>query len=251
MRSDTLVRPEARTTGLASLLHLNFNVTGFLLDAARECEEDVFLKAFGNTREQLDLEYGPYDAQSVFLTVSDADAVVIGSCRIITPGPAGFKTLNDIKGDPWFIDGERSARAAGADLNVTWDIATLGVRGSHRSSRVQVAMALYHGILRGARANGIRSLVSVLDEPARRVLAALDLAHLTLPGTSSAPYLGSASSTPVYYHASMLDASRRANPESFRMVVQGSGLEGIALPDDSAYVLPQVMPARPRRVVAA
>ena len=87
------------------MLHLNFNVTGSLLAAARECEEDVFLKAFGNTREQLDAEYGQYDDQSVFLTVSDSDGVVLGACRIITPGPAGFKTLNDVKGDPWLVDG--------------------------------------------------------------------------------------------------------------------------------------------------
>lgn len=251
MRSDTLVRPQARTTTQASLLHLSFNVTGDLLEAARQCEEDVFLKAFGNTREQLDFEYGPYDAQSVFLTVSDSDNVVLAACRIITPGPAGFKTLNDIKGEPWLIDGERSARAAGADLAATWDIATLGVRDTHRGRGVQAAMALYHGILRGAKANEIRSLTAILDEQARRVLAALDYTHLTLPGTSAAPYLGSKSSTPVYYHASMLDAQRRANPESYRMVIQGRGLEGVSVPEDSAFILPVTSPQETRREVAA
>jgi hypothetical protein len=233
------------------MLFLNFNVTGNLLDAARQCEEDVFLKAFGNTREQLDAEYSQYDDQSVFLTVSDSDDNVLGACRIITPGPAGFKSLNDVKGAPWHIDGERSARAAGADLSATWDVATLGVRDSARGSKVQVAMALYHGILRAGKANDIRTLVSILDEQARRVLAALDLTHVTLPGTSSAPYLGSKSSTPVYFHGSMLDASRRNNPESFRMVVQGKGLEGMALPDDSAWLLPSAAPMRPGREVAA
>jgi hypothetical protein len=236
---------------MSSLLHLGFNVKGDLLNAARQCEEDVFLKAFGNTREQLDSEYGPYDDQSLFLTVSDSEGVVVGASRVITRGPAGFKTLNDIKADPWFIDGERSARAAGADLDATWDVATLGVRDSYRGGKVQVAIALYHGILRGARANGVRSVVAILDEPARRVLAALDMAHLTLPGTTSAPYLGSTASTPVYYHYSMFDAQRRANPESFRMVVQGRGLEGVTLPDDSAYLLPAAAPTSPRREVAA
>lgn len=233
------------------MLHLDFNVTGSLLEAARQCEQDVFLKAFGNTREQLDSEYGPYDDQSVFLTVSDSEGLVVGACRIIVPGVAGFKTLNDIKGDPWFVDGERSARAAGADLDATWDIATLGVRDTHRGSKVQVAIALYHGIMRGARVNDVRSVVSILDEQARRVLATVDLTHVTLPGTTSAPYLGSKSSTPVYYHASMLDAARRSNPESFRMVIQGTGLEGVSLPDDSAYRLRSAVPLRPRREVAA
>jgi len=251
VRSDTLARPHSRSTGASSLLFLTFNPSGPLLDAARQCEEDVFLKAFGNTREQLDAEYGQYDSQSVFLAVSDSDNLVLGACRIITPGPAGFKTLNDMKNEPWSIDGERSARAVGADLDATWDIATLGVRDSHRGSRIQIAMALYHGILRGARANDIRSLVSILDEQARRVLAAVDLAHLTLPGTSAAPYLGSKSSTPVYYHASMLDASRRENPESFRMVIQGRGLEGMSIPDDAAFVLPAKRPGSPSREAAA
>jgi hypothetical protein len=250
VRSDTLVRPQTRTM-TNGLLHLNFHVSGAMLEAARECEEAVFLKAFGNTREQLDEEYGPYDDQSVFVTVSDADDFVVGACRIITPGPAGFKTLNDIKGEPWSIDGERSARAAGADLAATWDVGTLGVRDSHRGSGIQVAMALYHSIIRGARINGIGTAVAILDEQARRVLAALDHRQVPLPGTRSAPYLGSKSSTPVYYHTSMLDAQRRANPESFRMLVHGHGLEGIALPDDSAFLLPATRPVVPRREVAA
>lgn len=251
MRSDTLMRPAARSVDAAQLLFLNFNVKGDLLEAARQCEQDVFLASFGNTREQLDEEYGPYDEQSVFLTVSNSDNVVLGAVRIITPGPAGLKTLNDVKKAPWLVDGERSARAAGADLDATWDIATLGVRDEHRGSRVKVAMSLYHGILRAGRANGVRSLTAILDEQARRVLAALDYTHLPLPGTKSAPYLGSASSTPVYYHASMLDAQRRANPESFRLVIQGVGLDGVSVPDDSAFLLPTTVPLTRRGEVAA
>ena len=54
MRSDTLMRPAARSVDAATLLFLNFNVKGDLLEAARQCEQDVFLASFGNTREQLD-----------------------------------------------------------------------------------------------------------------------------------------------------------------------------------------------------
>jgi hypothetical protein len=251
VRSDTLVRTAAPEALGSEQLYLDFNVTGDLLEAARRCEQDVFLAAFGNTREQLEEEYGPYDAQSIFLTVSDSRGTVLGACRIITPGPAGLKTLNDVQRDPWKIDGERSARAAGADLDATWDVATLGVREEHRGSRVRVALALYHGILRAGRANGIRTLTAILDEQARRVLAALDYTHVALPGTSSAPYLGSAKSTPVYYHAAMLDAQRRANPESYRMVILGSGLDRVSIPDDAAFVLPSACPAQPDRTVAA
>jgi hypothetical protein len=242
VRSDTTHRDE--------LLVLSFNPQGALRASARECEQDVFLRAFGNTPEQLDEEYGPYEDQSTWLTVSDMSGYVLGACRIITPGPAGLKTLNDVAREPWGIDGERSATLAGADLDRTWDIGTLGVRTEHRGSRVRISLALYHGILRAGRANDIRTLVSVFDEPARRVLAALDYRHVPLPGTYAAPYLGSASSTPVYYHAHMLDAVRRDNPEAYRLVVHGIGLEGILTPDDASLVLPSA-PWRLDEVVAA
>ncbi|MDO8309220.1 MAG: hypothetical protein Q7V58_12800 [Actinomycetota bacterium] len=235
----------------STMMFLGFNVQGALQESARACEQDVFLRAFGNTAEQLQEEYGPYDDQSVWLTVSDDEGFVLGSCRIITPGPAGLKTLNDVARAPWGIDGPRSARAAGADLEATWDIATLGVREAHRGSRVRVALALYHGILRAGRANGIRTLTAIFDEPARRVLAALDYRHVALPGTYAAPYLGSESSTPVYYHATMLDAARRENPEAYRLIIQGVGLDGVFIPDDASFVLPAAVPAAPGRTVAA
>ncbi len=59
-----------------ALLNLHFDVRGDLLEAARQCEEDVFLEAFGNTRTQLDEEYGPYNDQSVFIAVSDENGDV-------------------------------------------------------------------------------------------------------------------------------------------------------------------------------
>ena len=95
-----------------ALLNLHFDAQGDLLESARQCEEDVFLQAFGNTRAQLDEEYGPYDDQSVFVAVSDDAGHVVGACRLITPGPAGLKTLNDVARQPWGIDGLRSASAA-------------------------------------------------------------------------------------------------------------------------------------------
>ena len=95
-----------------ALLNLHFDAQGDLLESARQCEEDVFLQAFGNTRAQLDEEYGPYDDQSVFVAVADESGHVVGACRLITPGSAGLKTLNDVARQPWGIDGVRSASAA-------------------------------------------------------------------------------------------------------------------------------------------
>ena len=46
---------------MSTVLTLHFNATGQLREAARDCEADVFLSAFGNTRDQLAEEYDLYD----------------------------------------------------------------------------------------------------------------------------------------------------------------------------------------------
>jgi hypothetical protein len=227
-----------------ALLNLHFDVRGDLLNAARECEEDVFLQAFGNTREQLADEYGPYNDQSVFVAVADDDGLVYGACRLITPGAAGLKTLNDVSREPWGIDGLRSAGAAGIDPSNAWDVATLGVRKDFRGSRMSVAIALYHAIVQGTRANEIGSITAILDDQIRRILTMSDFIMPTLPGARTGEYLGSPSSTPVYGHcAGMVDGQRRMNPDAYRLMSLGIGLDGIAVPEASAFELrPRLVP---------
>ncbi len=221
-----------------ALLNLHFDTRGDLLDAARECEEDVFLQAFGNTRDQLAEEYGPYNDQSVFVAVADEDGYVIGACRLITPGAAGLKTLNDVSRAPWGVDGHRSAGVASVDPSTSWDIATLGVRKDYRGSRMAAAIALYHGIVQGTRANGVTSITAILDDQVRRVLTMSDYIMSALPGTRTGEYLGSPASTPVYGHcAGMIDAQRRMNPDAYRLMTLGIGLDGISVPEASAFEL--------------
>lgn len=242
---------------MSDLLYLRFDVRGELLDAARQCEEDVFLQAFGNTREQLAEEYGPYNDQSVFMAVSDADGYVVGSCRLITPGPAGIKTLNDLSREPWGVDGVRSGAVVGVDPADTWDIATLGVRKDFRGSKMMIAIALYHGlVVSTTRANQIGSVTAILDDNVRRLLTAADWIMPTMPGTSTGEYLGSPASTPVYGHPSaMVDGQRRLNPDAYRLMTQGIGLDGIVVPDVAAFELrpveEPVAPARPTLVPVA
>ncbi len=229
-----------------TLLNLNFDARGDLLEEARQCEEDVFLQAFGNTRNQLEEEYGPYNDQSVFVAVSDENGRVAGTCRLITPGPSGLKTLNDLSRDPWGLDGVRSARAAGVDPENTWDVATLGVRKDFRGSSMSVAIALYHALVVSTRVNEIGSITAILDDQLRRLLTASDYIMPALPGTRTAEYLGSPASTPVYGHcAGMLDAQRRQNPDAYRLMSLGIGLDGIAIPEPAAFEL------RAREVPAA
>ena len=167
-----------------------------------------------------------------------------GACRLITPGPAGLKTLNDLSREPWGIDGVRAAQAAGVDPQNAWDVATLGVRKDFRGSSMSVAIALYHAIVVSTRVNEIGSITAILDNQIRRVLTASDYIMPGLPGTRTAEYLGSPASTPVYGHCSgMLDAQRRQNPDAYRLMSLGIGLDGIAIPDASAFELrPQEAP---------
>ena len=227
-----------------ALLTLHFNVRGDLLEAARQCEEDVFLQAFGNTRAQLEEEYGPYNDQSVFVAVADDSGHVLGSCRLITPGPAGLKTLNDVSREPWGVNGLRSAAAASVDPAKTWDVGTLGVRKDVRGGKMAISMALYHALVIATRVNEVSSITAILDEQARRVLGMAEFVMPALPGTRAGEYLGSPSSTPVYGHpAAMIDAQRRMNPDAYRLMSLGIGLDGISVPEESAFVLrPRLTP---------
>lgn len=224
------------------MLSLRLVTHGRWRAAALDCEEAVFLQAYGNSRDQLAEEYGPYGAQSIFLIVSDEEDTVYGQARIITPGPAGLKTLNDIAGEPWNLDAARVSRLAGVDRNRAWDIATLGVRREFRGRSTMVSLALYHGILKAGRVNGVDTATAILDTDVRRALNLVDYVMPTLPGATTAPYLGSLHSTPVYAHASeVLDAQRRRNPDAYRLMSLGVGLDGVHIPDDSSFVLTPVV----------
>ena len=211
---------------------------GELLAAARACESDVFLERYGNTADQLAAEYGPYEEQSVFLALAAADGDVAAAVRFILPGPAGLKSLVDVGGAPWHADAAAGAEAAGLDLTSTWDIATLSVRGTRAQGVAHVA-ALYHGIALATRLNGVSATVAVLDVRVRRLLSSVGLHYRTLPGTRVRPYLGSPASVPVYAElADLLDTQRRVDPDSYRLFVHGSGLDGVSVPGHEEFVLP-------------
>lgn len=202
------------------------------LDAALACEAEVFMSTYGNTAEEFDNEYGPYAADTGFMTVLDEAGMALATTRFIAPGSAGLKTLNDVARAPWGIDGARSARAAGIDPARAWDIATIAVRRVPGRASLCSA-ALYHGIVTAARANGIDYAVMIMDARARRLLSASGLHPNVLPGTGAGEYLGSAQSTPLWANLErMFDQQRRTNPEAHRLIYQAIGLDGITLPTD-------------------
>ena len=58
-------------------IQMHFDPGGSLLASARDCEAEVFLKWFGNTAEQIDREYSPYEDSSAFLVLADGDEPVV------------------------------------------------------------------------------------------------------------------------------------------------------------------------------
>lgn len=228
-------------------LSLRFDVHGDLLEAARACERDVFDAAYGNSADELDAEYGPYDEQSVFIALVDAAGRAHGACRVIVWGPHGLKTLNDLEREPWRVDGLRSARAAGIEPETSWDIATLGVRSELGRTGLLAAASLYHGLVAAGRANGVTTMITIVDERVRTLLHGVGLATHVLPGTYPAEYLGSARSTPSYAHlAAVVDNQRRSTPDAYRMITLGVGLTGVSLPAPEEWRLRERVVALPR-----
>lgn len=243
--------PGRRFSGIASTFHseevlvttlrsfrLAFDVRGVLRDAAFNCEADIFLRNYGVERAAHIAEFAPYEPSSVFLAVLDEIGDPVSVMRLIVPSEVGLKTLHETAGAPWHLDGPRVARAAGLDLTTTWDVATLGVPLGIGRHRFAVTAALYHGLVVAARENGVRSLVMNLDERVRTILTVTGLITNALPGAGPLPFCGSSASTPVYGHcAPMLAMQRRANPDAYRLIAHGVGLDGVSVPPSSAFVL--------------
>jgi hypothetical protein len=209
---------------------LSFCPDGEVLAGARACEAEVFLRAYGNTEADFVREYGPYEHASRFIALTDSDGTVVGACRVIAPSPAGLKTVNDVSRSPWSVDGIRAVKVAGADVSQAWDVATIAVLPDAAITPLASA-ALYHGLVMATRANGVRWIVMMLDERARRLLAMAGFVARPIPGTSPAPYLGSPASTPLVGDvAAMIDFQRRVNPEAHRLMSLGAGLTDIDVP---------------------
>ena len=222
-------------------LRLVLSLSGPIRDAIFEEEAAIFARTYGVDRADHIAEFAPFESASVFLAVLNGRDDVLGFMRIVTPGPTGLKTLVEAGGPPWWIDGGRAARAAGIDPEDTWDVATLGVPRGAGSKRMMITAALYHGLVIAARENHVRSLLMTVDERVRAILAVMGLTTFALPGAKPGPFCGSPASTPVWAHcAQMLDGQRRDNPEAYRLIAQGIGLDGISVPTADHFVLPYV-----------
>jgi hypothetical protein len=238
-------------TSDSAALRLLFAVRGEALEAALQCEADVFGHWYGNTREQLAQEYADFDSETEFLVVLDDQDRAVASARIIVSGSGRLKTLEDVQRPPWRLSLEHIVERAGLEVDSCWDIATLGVRPQLRARGLFAAAALYHGLIAATRVNRVRSVVAILDDRVRSVLGSVSLDLRPIPGAGSAHYLGSAYSTPVFGHCTdMVDRQRRTNPEAYRFVTEGIGLDTVALGVAEDFRLPVLVDLRePARTV--
>jgi hypothetical protein len=231
-------------------LRLFFDVQGELLDAARECEAEVFRDRFGNTAAELEEAYGPYRAHTHFLAVVDAAGAVAAVMRLIWPGPAGLKTLDDLARPPWGLDPARAARRAGLEPESTLDVATLAVRNGMRRRGFDASHALAYGLFGAMRMNGIRSMVAMIDAVPYELLRGIGLRFPAIPGAVTRPYFGSPATTPIYGQLEpLLAAQARLAPVAHRAIRHGVGLSGVQVPEPEELRLSpgRDLPAQLRR----
>lgn len=197
-------------------------------ELGRNLERAVFLETFGDTPELLAAEYAPYEASSLFFVVVDhRRRVAAGVMRVILPSAVGAKSLNDL-GREWGDDpAVVLARTTGAPPeSAIWDVATLAVAPEYRGRATAglVSLSLYQALFMTGERWGNRGLVAILDTAVLRMLQ-WQLAGLfaSFPGIDSRPYLGSASSRPVWCDI----ATWRARLREVKPVLHDLFFEGI------------------------
>lgn len=115
-----------------------------------QLEFEEFRRAeYVDSIDELEEEYAPYRGHSKFISVS-RQGEVVGSTRLILPGEAGFKTINDAHA------GKLTITEAGWDILGGYDIAndgfevgTLAVKDGYRTGpfhELSVSASLYAGI---------------------------------------------------------------------------------------------------------
>lgn len=229
-------------------LRLVFDPTDDLREASRACEAEVFYQWFGQSKAELDEEFSPYEAGTVFVALADDRGDVHGTVRLLAPGFCPPKTLDHLSRPPWSVDAGRSAAAARVDVASSWDVATLCVRAQY-VRQPMAAMALYHALITVARVNDCSAFLAVLAQPVRALLDSVGIVTQPLPGARTLPFDGSPASTPVYAHiAPMLDRQRRELPDAYRLVTLGIGLDGIVVPEPEHFVLRRDRDRVPERV---
>lgn len=219
-----------------------------IVASALRCEADVFLQRYGIDSRRMAAEYGPYDADTVWLVVMNAMGHVVAGSRLIPPNPRGLKSLHDAARPPWNLDPDVTMEAAGLDPYRTWDVATLFRARTPRHSGIDATAALCHGIIQVIRHNGGSALVAVLDATAREMLDRFFALRVRmLPGATRQLFMNTPNDPTFAFISELLSHSRRINPEGYRMYALGAGITGVETPAPGGFALrPEVVDLRDR-----
>lgn len=166
---------------------------------ARYVEAEVFGEEFMNGSELLSEEYGPYESNSVFLTVIDIDKKIpVGVMRILDGSKGRLKSLDDldVKGKVGLgfskqdvVDGYQLDHAQVAD------IATLAVLKDYRGQKMTdqpPTFLLYRMLYKEFLDNpNFDHTITMMDKRAERVIRLLSFPFEPVFNSDYFSYLGS------------------------------------------------------------
>lgn len=186
-------------------------------DLGRKVEQQVFLEKFGNTPDEMQSEYGPYeDASSFFITLSP-EGEPIGVLRVIGGESLNdFKSLRDVSQErPRHEHPERPrislesfAYYEGVDPSTVWDIGTIAIPKEHRGATAgNLSAVLHRALLAKAKAEGIEHFVAVIDKGEHGNLNKLGVPFKPILGSLPFEYLGSKTSTALHCRVADVDGA--------------------------------------------
>ena len=205
-------------------------------ELARHVERTVFEETFGNPRELLDEEYGPYEGSTVFYCVIDQRRrLPAGMMRIILPSEQGLKTFQVIE-EVWGTPAEQIMARTDTtwDLTRAFDVTTLAVAPEYRGKSTDglISLGLYQTLVRSGLEGAARFLVTILDmKPLDLIQTFTHNCFQEFPGIEAKSYLDSPLSIPMFLEFSeWLPRLQVEAPDTHDLLVHGIGIEAAMRP---------------------
>jgi len=199
----------------------------------RTVELEVFWDQFGNDRELLASEYGPYDEHSIYVILVDhMKELVAGVVRIIEDSVLGLKTLHEIeRTEGWqrTFDEIKDFHDLGYNRDDLWDVAGLAVRQAWRANAGggMVSIGLYHGVVIGALLAAKGGLLAALDDVVADIMIDFGSPWVHVCDLPPVEYEGSPSTSPMLVEVGILRETLGAASDIGRMICYGSNFEGL------------------------
>lgn len=168
----------------------------------RYIEESVFMESFKNDPEEMKMEYGPYEDESIFFLALDCENnKPIATVRVVENG---HKTLVDSAKEPFVVDIENAALLHGiTDVKKVWDIGTAAKMSEYAMDRKKalIVVELYRAMYAASLDKGIEHWVTIVDDDLYNMTKnRFGIPFVPLGGSEPGPYLGSVVSHAVYAH---------------------------------------------------